>query len=120
MLVIDDDATVLSAAKRSLGGTCFVCAAPDLSSARRVFASRQPDFVIVDHWLGAERGLDFVRDVARDHPRLRTALISGAFSIALAAEATTAGVSVLARNGSSSLEWTTRSSKEGGNRIRVP
>ena len=96
VLVVDDDARVLNAAKRSLGGDFVVLVAADLTSARAVFNARHPDFLIVDQWLGLERGINFLSEVKRTHPALPTALLSGALSPAVSVQATTVGIAVLA------------------------
>lgn len=104
VLVVDDDDDVLRAAKQSLGGAWIVRTARSLDAARTSIRKTQPDVVIVDLLLGAERGFVLIRELRLSHPPLPTVLLSGAFTIELVSRACWIGVTAFAEKPASFRE----------------
>lgn len=92
IVVVDDDERVLATWQRGfdrLQRTVHV--ATDPLVARSLVKTECPELVVVDLRLGAGSGIDLIRDLRRDHPHLRIALISGWLSLSVAMAAIQAG-----------------------------
>lgn len=96
VLVVDDNALVRKRAQQSVGVAWSVRVAGDLESAREAFRANRPQFVIVDIFLGRERGLTFVREMKRIAPRLPIAVISAMLDADRFFDAFDAGASIVA------------------------
>jgi len=95
VLVVDDDALVLRALRRSLAHQWNVLTAADTATARRIARLESPDVAIVDVRLGAESGLELVRELKRDRPTIKVAVISGYLTIDIAVAATRLGADAI-------------------------
>lgn len=96
ILIVDDDTTLLNAAKRSLGGAWRVLTAGDIAGARAICARERLHVAVVDLHLRFESGLDLLREFKRDYPEVRTVLLTGYLTHQVTAEAVLAGVRVMA------------------------
>jgi two-component system, response regulator RegA len=81
VLVVDDDETVLAGCVRSLSREWRVYAAADATTARRIIRAECPDVAIVDLRLGSESGLELLRELKRERPTIKVAVISGYLTI---------------------------------------
>lgn len=78
ILVVDDEPTILTTLETHLrlgGHTVFGTA--KLTEARRVVATQPLDLVLLDAYLGSERGLDLLIELRQAHPSLPVVMISG-------------------------------------------
>jgi two-component system response regulator RegA len=93
VLVVDDDEIVLAAFRRGLQlRRLVVYTTTDPEDAVQLAKADEPDLAIVDMRLQDSNGIDLIRKLKRDHPRLKVALISGYLSIDSAFDAAKAGV----------------------------
>jgi DNA-binding NarL/FixJ family response regulator len=78
--IVDDSPQVqrsLSGLLDQVDGVCVVGCAVDLVSARALLARTCPDVVVLDVALrGGERGLDVLRLIQREHPRVQVVALS--------------------------------------------
>jgi two-component system response regulator RegA len=98
MLVVDDDEMVLAGCVRRFGREWYVMTASDADTARELARSASPSVAIVDLRLGSESGLEIIRQLKREHPHIKVAMISGYVTIDAAVAATLSGAdAVLAK-----------------------
>ena len=77
VLVVDDDVQLCRLIENSLKGEGFeIEIAHDLAASLRALKKRRPDVAIVDLGLGAENGLDLVREL-QNHPETGIIILSG-------------------------------------------
>jgi len=78
VLVVDDDPSIrlLCRVNLELDGI-GVREAASVSEARGQLDGGGLDVVLLDVHVGTESGLDLLRDIRRDHPRLKVALLTG-------------------------------------------
>lgn len=88
VLVVDDDEGVLAAWRRMISRECTCVTERDPALARQAVQSQPFDLAIVDMRLGAESGIDLIRQLKADQPEMLTVLCSGYLSVA----ATVAGM----------------------------
>jgi two-component system, NtrC family, nitrogen regulation response regulator NtrX len=92
ILVVDDEPSILTTLQThlSLGGHT-VHTRSKIAGARDVVASTPLDLVLLDAYLGSERGLDFLVEVRASHPSLPIVMISGQSEMADVVAALKAG-----------------------------
>ena len=96
VLVVDDDELILSAFRRGFSyAQRRVFTTKDPSAARQLARAERVDLAVVDLRLGTVSGIDVIRDMKRDNPRLKTVLMSGYLSVAYAVDAVKAGADVV-------------------------
>jgi DNA-binding response OmpR family regulator len=78
ILVVDDDLGVREAFDALLGEEYEVRQAADLSQARQHLASGNPRLVFLDLRLSRESGLDLLRHLAAERPRLPVVMVTAA------------------------------------------
>ncbi len=77
VLVVDDDVQLCRLIQNTLKGEGFeIAVAHDLASSARALEMRRPDVAIIDLGLGAESGLDLVREL-QNYPRTGIIILSG-------------------------------------------
>ncbi|WP_165404168.1 response regulator [Egicoccus halophilus] len=79
LVVVDDDRTirdVVSLTLRSSGQIEVVGLAADGAEAMQMVADEQPDVVLLDLMLGAERGTDLIAPLLRSAPRSMIAMMT--------------------------------------------
>ena len=79
IVVVDDDRTirdVVSLTLRSSGRIDVVGLAADGTEAMRIVDTEQPDVVLLDLMLGAERGTDLIPQLLRSAPRTMIAMMT--------------------------------------------
>ena len=78
VLVVDDHPVVLSGTQRILkeGGLEVVGAATTAEEAMNLIAASQPDVVLIDVRLRGMSGIELAAQVAREHPAVRTVILS--------------------------------------------
>ena len=79
LVVVDDDRTirdVVSLTLRSTGQIEVIGLAADGTEALRVVGEEQPDVVLLDLMLGAERGTDLIVPLLRSAPRTMIAMMT--------------------------------------------
>ncbi len=97
VLVVDDDDTVLAAFQRGLNHRHkVVYTTTDPDDALKIARADEPDLAIVDMRLKASNGIDLIRILKRNHPRLKVVLMSGYLSIESAFAAAKAGADLVA------------------------
>jgi two-component system response regulator RegA len=83
VLVVDDDAAVLSLFRSSFRGAGKqVFATTSGASALGIAKQEQPDFALVDLFLAGEWGIDVVARLRAESPRTEIALMSGYLGVA--------------------------------------
>jgi two-component system, response regulator RegA len=88
LLIVDDDERILEAFRRALprwGITPLV--ANSRTEALVIARNHQPDAALVDLHLGRDNGLDVLRDLRSDQPRMLVIIITGYSSISSTVEA---------------------------------
>jgi len=88
IVIVDDEADIRTSLSEILAeeGHEAVCA-ETLAQARSLLAPRDIDLAIVDIKIGAENGLDLLKQIKADMPSLPVIIISGHGTVALTAEA---------------------------------
>ncbi|MDP6692277.1 MAG: response regulator transcription factor [Alphaproteobacteria bacterium] len=77
VLVVDDDVQLCRLIQNTLKGEGFeIAIAHDLAASMRVLETQRPDVAIVDLGLGAESGLDLVREL-QNYPQTGIIILSG-------------------------------------------
>src|SRR5436190_23670476 len=92
VLIVDDDALILAASKRCLSRDWRVVVASDPATARRLIEAERPHVAVMDIKLVEASGLDLARELKRDRPKTKVALLSGYITIDIAVAATRAGI----------------------------
>lgn len=95
LLVVDDDPIIVAAYVRYFSREWTVYSATDAASARRLVEADCPDVVIVDLRLGGNTGLELLRELKRDRPEVRVAVVSGYLTISAAVAAARLGADVV-------------------------
>lgn len=95
VLVVDDDASTLASAKRSLRLQCRVTTADNVERGIAVARVLRPDVAIIDLRVHGASGLELLRLVKTYSPSTTCVLYSGFLSIACAVEATRAGADLV-------------------------
>jgi two-component system response regulator RegA len=88
LLLVDDDVVycqVLGDALRTRDYEVHI--AHDLCTALRLAREQQPEFAVIDLRIGAESGLELVKEIAALDENIRTIMLTGYASIATAVEA---------------------------------
>jgi len=91
ILVVDDEPTLLAAARRQLGMSFTVMTASDANSALVQARKHRPDLAILDLRLARDSGLDLLRELKRELPTTTFVLCSGYLTVTSAAAAAHAG-----------------------------
>ena len=92
VLVVDDEPPIRTIIERALAGAGFDCVgAGDLAEAREALVDRPFDLLLCDIQLGAESGLDLVREVCRELPETGVVMVTGIDDRAVADEALVLG-----------------------------
>lgn len=76
ILLVDDDALVLSAHSRLLERAFAVSVALDGRAALQLLQTRRVDLIVSDHGLPGMTGSELLAEVRRRHPRVRRVLCS--------------------------------------------
>lgn len=78
VLVVDDDASIrmLCRINLELAGV-DVLEAATLREARAILGEAEVSAVLLDVHVGPESGIDLLRELRRDHPKVRVALLTG-------------------------------------------
>ena len=76
VLVVDDDELLLSGLARALSRQFHVLATSEPETARVLAWRWRPEVGIVDLCLGVQRGVDLLRELRREHPAMKLALMS--------------------------------------------
>lgn len=92
VLVVDDEQTVLAAAKRTMSGSYEVATAPSSDEALALARDMRPDLAIIDLRISESSGLDLVRALKEELPETIVVLCSGYLSLSTAVAAARAGV----------------------------
>jgi two-component system, response regulator RegA len=92
VLVVDDEQTVLAAAKRSMSASYEVATAPNTDEALALARDMRPDLAIIDLRISESSGLDLVRLLKEELPETIVVLCSGYLSLSTAVAAARAGV----------------------------
>ncbi len=88
ILIVDDERGLRSWTERALTSQNYLCAtAPDAETARRELAGGAFDLVLLDVNLPGESGIDLLRHLRVDHPRVAVLMITGEDDLALASTA---------------------------------
>ena len=78
LLVVDDDARILSALRRTLRREGYeILTAESAREALRVLEERSVDLILSDHKMPGASGLQFLEEAARCQPAARRLLITG-------------------------------------------
>jgi len=78
LLVVDDEARILSALRRTLRREGYeILTAESAEGALRLLARRSVDLILSDHKMPGASGLQFLEQVARLRPAARRILITG-------------------------------------------
>jgi DNA-binding NarL/FixJ family response regulator len=96
VVLVDDHGLVRAGIKgliNQLTDFIVVAEAPNPAEAMRSIASAGPDIVVTDITMGAESGLDLVREVKQRYPTMQVVILSMHASEELAAEALRLGAS---------------------------
>jgi DNA-binding NtrC family response regulator len=94
ILVVDDDAAIREMAALTLEKNGFeVERAGDLSAARRVLETVGVEVVVCDIYLGAENGIDLLREVRETRPGIQVILMTARGTVETAALADEIGAS---------------------------
>lgn len=91
VLVVDDEPTLLAAARRQLGASYTVLTATDAETALEQARKQRPDVAILDLRLARDSGIDLLRDLKRELPTTTFVLCSGYLSVTTAVAAAQAG-----------------------------
>lgn len=99
LLLVDDDATLISSLTRAIRGLrgLHVVSATSSAKARSIARERAINAAVVDLLLGPESGVELVAQLRRLHPQLPIAAATGAASNALIDAATAAGATAVLR-----------------------
>lgn len=92
VLVVDDEQTVLAAAKRAMCASYEVVTAPSTDEALALARDMRPDLAIIDLRISESSGLDLVRALKEELPETIVVLCSGYLSLSTAVAAARAGV----------------------------
>ncbi len=77
VLLVDDEAAVLSLIARDLQGKYDVYLAASAEEASLHMASQKVDLVVCDHLMSGEPGLDFLMRMMEKNPSTRRILLTG-------------------------------------------
>jgi response regulator RpfG family c-di-GMP phosphodiesterase len=78
LLLVDDEARILSALRRTLRREGYeILTAESVSEGLRILASRRVDLVLTDQKMPGMSGLEFLEQVAARHPEVARLLITG-------------------------------------------
>jgi response regulator RpfG family c-di-GMP phosphodiesterase len=78
LLLVDDEARILSALRRTLRREGYeILTAESASEGLRILASRRVDLVLTDQKMPGMSGLEFLGQVAGSHPDVARLLITG-------------------------------------------
>jgi len=92
VLVLDDESTIRTLLSRMLEREGhIVMAAEETSVASAFLGQATPDIGIIDVYLGADSGIDFVRNLRESHPEMGIIVISGEDTETLANKALDSG-----------------------------
>lgn len=80
LLVLDDQVEILEILNENLKEEYEVHMAKNLSEAREILKTTKVQAILSDIDLGAENGLDLLREVAVNHPLVPVALFTGSHS----------------------------------------
>ena len=95
VLVVDDDASTLAAARRTLAFRCELATADSVELGIALAERTRPDVVIIDLRISDGSGLEVLRAIKTAFPRTVCVLYSGFLSITSAVEATRAGADLV-------------------------
>lgn len=96
VLVVDDDEKILALFRRGLQREDkIVLTTTDAVQARRLAKLERPDLAVVDMHLGATNGIDLIRDLKKDRPGLKVALMSVYLSVPSTVDAVKAGADLV-------------------------
>jgi len=95
VLVIDDDASILAAARRSLARQWQVTTAQTAEQALALAPEAKPDVAIIDLRIAGASGLELLRQLKADWPEMVCVLYSGFLSISHAVQATREGADLV-------------------------
>ena len=95
VLVVDDDASTLAAARRTLAFRCDIATADSVEVGIAVAKRTRPDVAIIDLRISDGSGLELLRALKVAFPQTVCVLYSGFLSIASAVEATRAGADLV-------------------------
>jgi two-component system response regulator RegA len=88
LLLVDDDVVYCQVLGDALKTRDYdVHIAHDLTTALRLAREQQPEFAVIDLRIGAESGLELVKEIAALDENIRTVMLTGYASIATAVEA---------------------------------
>ena len=91
LLIVDDEANILSSLQGALGREGYqVTTAPTLAAARRHLA-KPFDFVLIDVWFSEGSGLDLLTEIQNAAPETTVIMMSGHANIELAIQAVRKG-----------------------------
>src|SRR5689334_7239556 len=92
ILVVEDQPAIRAVIERTLRGSGYrPASAGDVPSARQVLIDGTFDLLLCDIHLGAQSGLELVREVARDRPDTAIVMVTAADDRALAGAAVDLG-----------------------------
>ncbi len=91
ILVVDDEPSLLAAARRQLGMSYTVLTATDADGAIEQARKQRPDLAILDLRLARDSGIDLLRELKRELPTTIFVLCSGYLSVTTAVAAAHAG-----------------------------
>jgi two-component system response regulator RegA len=92
LLIVDDDDAFRESMELEFGDRGYlVYGAADHREALQVAANHRPGFAVIDLRLGAERGLEVLKDLVERIPEIRAVVLTGYGSIATAVEAVKLG-----------------------------
>src|SRR5580765_7661349 len=91
VLLVDDEETLLSACRRTLGRERKVFTANNPVAALEVSANQPLDLAIIDLRLGEESGIELVEELRRSSPNIVIAMYSAYLSVVAAVAAVRAG-----------------------------
>ncbi len=88
ILIVDDERGLRSWTERALMAQNYLCAtAPDAGAARQELARGDFDLVLLDVNLPGESGIELLRHLRVDHPRVAVLMVTGEDDLALASAA---------------------------------
>jgi len=91
VLVVDDEQTLLAAARRTMAASCTVITAPDVYEALKLARDLRPELAIIDLRINEDSGLELLRSLKQELPSTIVVLYSGYMSLSTAVAAARAG-----------------------------
>src|SRR4051794_8029592 len=92
ILIVDDEPAVLRAEMRILEAAGHNCrGGSSLDEGRALLAIETFDVAILDVNIGSDNGLDFAREMMRDHPDIPVIMVTGAQDFSSVSQARIAG-----------------------------